>query len=423
LPKIFFKFQTFTLKITIFESSFNAKRLSYKFYTMTTNYSIIQKVAFTLVAVSISTLTFGQLPTTVLGQTNAGRVPTPTMLFLNVSPDARSAGMGDAGVAISSDVNSIYWNPAKLATADKDLGFAISYTPWLRNLVNDMALYNIAGYKKTSKDQAFGFSINYFDQGLFQATTTTGTSAGNFNSKEYALTLAHARKLSNALSLGVNLKYINSNLTGGYQAMGSQMKPAQTVAADLALYWNSVTEKNWNLTYGLVLSNISGKVSYGGLDKNFIPTNLRVGVAGVKNIDEKNKLTLTLDLNKLMVPTPQSVDANGAVTGTDPNNTTAIGGIFGSLFDAPDGFGEELKEVTASLGAEYLYNNTFAIRGGYFNESAMKGDRKYFTMGIGFKLDQKYGFDFAYLVPTGSSSPLANTLRISLLAAINQERK
>lgn len=423
MTKIFFKFRTFTLKITIFESSFNAKRLSYKFNTMTTNNSIIQKVVFTLVAVSISTLTFGQLPTTVLGQTNAGRVPTPTMLFLNVSPDARSAGMGDAGVAISSDVNAIYWNPAKLATADKDLGFAISYTPWLRNLVNDMALYNIAGYKKTSKDQAFGFSINYFDQGLFQATTANGTSAGNFNSKEYALTVAHARKLSNALSLGVNLKYINSNLTGGYQAQGSQMKPAQTVAADLALYWNSVTEKNWNLTYGLVLSNISGKVSYGGLDKNFIPTNLRMGVAGVKNIDEKNKLTLTLDLNKLMVPTPQSVDANGAVTGTDPNNTTAIGGIFGSLFDAPDGFGEELKEVTASLGAEYLYNNTFAIRGGYFNESAMKGDRKYFTMGVGFKLDQKYGFDFAYLVPTGSSSPLANTLRISLLAAINQERK
>ena len=423
MTKIFFKSQTFTLKITIFESSFYAKRLSYKFNTMTTNNSIIQKVVFTLVAVSISTLSFGQLPTNVLGQTNAGRVPTPTMLFLNVSPDARSAGMGDAGVAISSDVNAIYWNPAKLATADKDLGFAISYTPWLRNLVNDMALYNIAGYKKTSKDQAFGFSINYFDQGLFQATTANGTSAGNFNSKEYALTVAHARKLSNALSLGVNLKYINSNLTGGYVAQGSQMKPAQTVAADLALYWNSVSEKNWNLTYGLVLSNISGKVSYGGLDKNFIPTNLRVGVAAAKNIDEKNKLTLTLDLNKLMVPTPQSVDANGNVTGTDPNNTTAIGGIFGSLFDAPDGFGEELKEVTASLGAEYLYNNTFAIRGGYFNESAMKGDRKYFTMGVGFKLDQKYGFDFAYLVPTGSSSPLANTLRISLLAAINQERK
>jgi hypothetical protein len=394
---------------------------------MTTYNSIIQKVVlFTLVAVSISTLSYGQAQTpstTVIGQTNADRTPTPTMLFLNVSPDARSAGMGDAGVAISSDVNAIYWNPAKLATAEKDLGFAISYTPWLRNLVNDMALYNIAGYKKTSKDQAFGFAINYFDLGLFQATTGVGTSAGNFNSKEYSLTLAHARKLSNAMSLGVNLKYINSNLAGGYQAPNSQMKPAQTVAADLALYWNSVTEKNWNLTYGLNLSNISGKVSYGGEEKNFIPTNLRVGIAAVKNIDAKNRLTWTVDLNKLMVPTPPSKDVNGNVIGTDPVNTTAIGGIFGSLFDAPDGFGEELKEVTASIGAEYLYNNTFALRGGFFNESRMKGDRKYFTVGVGFKLDQKYGFDFAYLVPIGSGSPLANTLRISLLAAINQEKK
>ncbi len=398
------------------------KRLSYKFYTMTTNYSIIQKVAFTLVAVSISTLTFGQ-PTPVIGVTNPGRKVQSTMQFLNVTPDARSAGMGDAGVAISSDVNAIYWNPAKLAVSEKDLGFSVSNVPWLRGLTNDMALYNISGYKKTSKDQAFGFAINYFDEGLFQATTDQGTSMGNYNSKEYALTLTHARKLSNALSLGVNLKYINSNLTGGYAAPMSQMKPAQTVAADVALYWNSVTEKKWNLTYGLVLSNISGKVSYGGTNKSFIPTNLRVGVAAVRNIDEKNKLTLTLDLNKLMVPTPQSIDAQGNVIGTDPINTTAIGGIFGSLFDAPDGFGEELKEVNASLGAEYLFNNTFAIRGGYFHESAMKGDRKYFTMGVGFKMDQKYGFDFAYLVPLTSSSPLANTLRISLLAAINQERK
>jgi hypothetical protein len=423
LPKIFFKSQTFTLKITIFESSFNAKRLSYKFNTMTTNNSIIQKVVFTLVAVSISTLTFGQLPTTVLGQTNAGRVPTPTMLFLNVSPDARSAGMGDAGVATSNDANAIYWNPAKLATLSNNTGGSISYTPWLRNLVDDMALYNISAYFKPSNDQAFGFSINYFDQGLFQATSANGTSAGNFNSKEYALTGSWSKRLGSKLYFGGNLKYINSNLTGGYQAPGSQMKPAQTVAADASLYWNSVTEKDWNLTYGLVISNISGKVSYGGQDKNFIPTNLRFGIAAEKNIDEKNKVTFTTDFNKLMVPTPQSVDVNGHVTGTDPNNTTAIGGIFGSLFDAPDGFGEEIKEVTTSLGAEYLYNNTIAVRGGYFNESEMKGNRKYFTMGVGFKVDKKYGFDFAYLIPTGSSSPLANTLRVSLVIATNQPLK
>lgn len=392
-----------------------------KKHTMMTKNSTIQKALLTLSAVFVSAFAFGQ--TLVSGQLNSGRIPTPTMLFMNVAPDARSAAMGDAGVAISSDVNAIYWNPAKLASASQDLGFAVSYTPWLRNLVNDMALYNIAGYKKTAKDQAFGFSINYFDQGLFQATLANGSSAGNFNSKEYALTVSHARKLSNTLALGVNLKYINSNLLGNYQGTsgtGVAMQPAQTVAADLSLFWNSVSEKNWKYTYGLMLSNISGKVSYGGNEKNFIPTNLRAGFAAVKNIDENNKLTFTVDFNKLMVPTPQSI-VNGVATGTDPTNTTAIGGIFGSLFDAPDGFGEELKEVTTSLGAEYLFNNAFAIRGGYFNESEMKGNRKYFTFGVGFKLDQKYGFDFAYLVPTGSGSPLANTLRVTLLAAINNE--
>ena len=393
-----------------------------KKHTMMIKNSTIQKAFLTFSAVFVSIFAFGQ--TLVSGQLNSGRIPTPTMLFMNVAPDARSAAMGDAGVAISADVNSIYWNPAKLASADKDLGFAVSYTPWLRNLVNDMALYNIAGYKKTSKDQAFGFAINYFDQGLFQATLANGSSAGNFNSKEYALTVSHARKLSNTLALGVNLKYINSNLLGNYQGTsgtGVAMQPAQTVAADLSLFWNSVSDKNWKYTYGLMLSNISGKVSYGGNEKNFIPTNLRAGFAAVKNIDENNKLTFTVDFNKLMVPTPQSI-VNGVVaTGTDPTNTTAIGGIFGSLFDAPDGFGEELKEITTSLGAEYLFNNAFAIRGGYFNESEMKGNRKYFTFGVGFKLDQKYGFDFAYLVPTGSGSPLANTLRVTLLAAINND--
>ena len=382
---------------------------------MTTKISILQRSLLSAIALLVCNFAIGQTVTStpVSGPLNSGRIPTPTMLFMNVTPDARSAAMGDAGVAISSDVNAIYWNPAKLASADKDLGFAISYTPWLRNLINDMALYNIAGYKKTAKGQAFGFSINYFDQGLFQATSDQGQSKGNFNSKEYALTVSHARKLSNTLALGLNLKYINSNLLGDYQAAGMQI--ASTVAADVSLYWNKTSEKNWNYTYGLMLSNISGKVSYGGKGKeNFIPTNLRAGIAAIKNVDDKNKLTFTLDLNKLMVPTPTKTDPTGS-------NSSAIGGIFGSLFDAEDGFGEEIKEFTTSLGAEYLFNNTFALRGGFFNESEMKGNRKYFTFGVGLKLDQKYGFDFAYLVPTGTSSPLANTLRVTLLAAINND--
>jgi hypothetical protein len=363
--------------------------------------------------------------TLVSGQVNAGRIPTPTLLFLNVAPDARSAAMGDAGVALSVDANAVHWNTAKLATTDKKMGFSLSYTPWLRNLVNDMALYNVAGYTVTKKNLVFGFAIDYFDQGLFQATLDNGTSAGNFNSKEFALGISHARKLSEALSLGMNLKYINSNLLGNYQGSGgvsNALKPAETVAADISVFYSQPTTDSWKYSYALTLSNISGKVTYGGTEKNFIPTNLRVGMAATHEIDDLNKLTFTVDFNKLMVPTPPAYE-NGKIIGTDPATVSAIGGIFGSLYDAPDGIGEEIKEVTTSIGAEYLFNNAFALRTGYFHESEMKGNRKYFTFGLGFKMDQKYGLDFAYLVPSGQGSPLANTLRLTLIAGINQPGK
>lgn len=360
--------------------------------------------------------------TLVSGQVNAGRIPTPTLLFLNVAPDARSAAMGDAGVALSVDANAVHWNTAKLATTDKKMGFSLSYTPWLRNLVNDMALYNVAGYTVTKKNLVFGFAIDYFDQGMFQATLDNGTSAGNFNSKEFALGISHARKLSEALSLGMNLKYINSNLLGNYQGSGgvsNALKPAETVAADISVFYSQPTTDAWKYSYALTLSNISGKVTYGGTEKNFIPTNLRAGMAATHEIDDLNKLTFTVDFNKLMVPTPPAYE-NGKMIGTDPATVSAIGGIFGSFYDAPDGIGEEIKEVTTSIGAEYLFNNAFALRTGYFHESEMKGNRKYFTFGLGFKMDQKYGLDFAYLVPSGQGSPLANTLRLTLIAGINQ---
>lgn len=382
------------------------------------------KQLLTLVLLTIGISAKAQT-TLVSGQVNAGRIPTPTLMFLNVAPDARSAAMGDAGVALSVDANAIHWNTAKLATTEKKMGFSLSYTPWLRNIVNDMALYNVSGYTVTKKNLVFGFAIDYFDQGMFQATLDNGTSAGNFNSKEFALGISHARKLSSALSLGMNLKYINSNLLGNYQGttgVSSALKPAETVAADISVFYANKTDNPWNYSYALTLSNISGKVTYGGTEKNFIPTNLRVGMAATHEIDELNKLTFTVDFNKLMVPTPPKYE-NGKIIGTDPANVSAIGGIFGSLFDAPDGMSEELKEVTTSIGAEYLFNNSFALRSGYFHESEMKGNRKYFTFGLGFKMDQKYGLDFAYLVPIGQGSPLANTLRLTLIAGINQPAK
>ena len=382
------------------------------------------KQLLTLLIITIGVSVRAQT-TLVSGQINAGRIPTPTLLFLNVAPDARSAAMGDAGVALSVDANAIHWNTAKLATTDKKMGFSLSYTPWLRNLVNDMALYNVAGYTVTKKNLVFGFSIDYFDQGMFQATLDNGTSAGNFNSKEFALGISHARKLSPALSLGMNLKYINSNLIGSYQGSGglsNSLKPAETVAADISVFYSMPTTAPWKYSYGLTLSNISGKVTYGGTEKNFIPTNLRIGMAATHEIDDLNKLTFTVDFNKLMVPTPPAY-VNGKMVGTDPATVSAIGGIFGSLADAPDGISEEIKEVTTSVGAEYLFNNAFALRAGYFHESEMKGNRKYFTFGLGFKMDKKYGLDFAYLVPSGQGSPLANTLRLTLIAGINQPVK
>lgn len=338
-------------------------------------------------------------------------IPSPSIPSLILTPDARSAAMGDAGVAISAsdgDANSIFWNPGKMPFSNKDIGVSISYTPWLRQLVNDMALLNASFYKKIKSNQVIGASIHYFDQGLFQATDNTGQSLGNFNSKEYAITLSYSRKLSEKLGLGVNIKYINSTLFTGTIGATS-VQPASTVAADIGLFHTSKSDKKWNYNWGVMIQNISGRVSYGGAESNFIPTNFKAGFAATNMIDAHNKFTLTADINKLMVPTP-TYDANGKLI----QATTAIGGILGSFTD-----GNDLKEINVSLGGEYVYNDIFAARAGYFFENADNGGRKFFTAGFGVKLEKKYGLDFAYLIPTTTGSPLAQTLRISLHANFN----
>ena len=224
--------------------------------------------------------------------------------------------------------------------------------------------------------------------------------------------------------MGVTVKYINSNLLGNYQGTsgsGVAMKPAQTVAADISYFQTKSYPNLTTINWGATISNISGKVSYGGNEKNFIPTNARLGAAIIKEID-KHKFTIALDFNKLLVPTPQSIDANGNIVGNDPSKITAIGGMFGSLSDAPDGFGEELKEITTSTGMEYSYDEIFMGRLGLFNESEMKGNRKYFTCGVGFRIDQLFGFDISYLIPFGSNNPLGNTLRFSLSANLKSKK-
>jgi Type IX secretion system protein PorV len=352
-------------------------------------------------------------PKPTIGQVNEGRIPIPAVLFLNISPDARSAAMADAGVALSPSAYSIFWNPAQTAFATQTFEGALSYTPWLRNLgIDDMALLNVSGYHRFKKNQAIGIFVNYFNQGSFQNTSSTGQLLGNFNSREYAITASYSRKLSDNFSMGVNLKYINSDIFGGLVISGVSSRPATTVAADLGLYGRiNRAGRSWSHAYGLSISNISGKISYGGSEENFIPTNLKLGWASTNQIDAHNKFTITADFNKLMVPTPVG----------DWRNKGAFAGIFGSFGDAPDGASEELKEINTSIGMEYLYRDAFAIRAGYFFESQMKGNRKYLTAGIGFKVDKKIGFDFAYLIPTTEQSPLANTLRFTISAALDKK--
>ena len=355
--------------------------------------------------------------------------------FINFTPDSRSAGMGDAGVAASPDANSIFWNTAKLAFAEKSHGLAISYTPWLRNLVGDMSFTYLSGYKKIGKNQAIGLAMMYFDLGKFEGRNGFGALTGEFYSRDFYINGSYARKLSDNFSVGLNLKYINSNpgVEGSVSGGNISIKPASTAAADISLFYqkdNIDTESNrgWKSAYGLMISNLGGKINYGG-ENYFISTNFKIGTALTRQIDSHNKITFLLDFNKLMVPTPPVL--GNALPGQTvrpvlrgkPLNRDYTSAVFGSFADAPDGFKEELREFTISAGLEYWYNNQFAIRGGYFNESNTKGGRKYATVGFGFKIQDRYGIDMAYMMPFTQNSPLANTFRISLLLDLVKKPK
>jgi hypothetical protein len=349
------------------------------------------------------------------------RVISPAVPFLMISPDSRGAAMGDAGVASTPDANSMYWNTAKLAFIDKSVGSTVSYTPWLRDLVDDMGLIHAAIFKKAAKDQALGLSMTYFNQGEIQFTTATGQPNGTFQSREFNISGGYSRKLGRDFSTGINLKYIHSNLIGSQVVSGSSSKPANTVAGDISFFYlndrPSAKNKDRGMRYsaGAVIQNIGGKVNY-GREAYYLPTNLKIGGGLNYKIDAHNQFNFLLDVNKLLVPTPPLRDNAGTIIkGKDPQKTGVIQGIFGSFSDAPDGFKEELREFTGSMGIEYWYDNLFAFRGGYFAESNSKGGRKYVTTGLGFKIKNSYGIDLAYLIPTTQGSPLANTWRISLI--------
>jgi hypothetical protein len=360
-------------------------------------------------------------PDQLLGQDNAITTAVP---FLAISPDARHAALGDAGVATSPDANSAYWNAGKLAFIDKKYGGTLSYTPWLGKIVNDMWVGYFSGYYKINREQAIAASIKYFDLGDITFNTGPDPSQiiGEFNPREFAVDVTYSRMLTENFSIGGSLRYIHSNLTGAFAQLDA--KPANSVAVDLGLYYTKPIQgaKNSTLSIGAAISNIGAKVTYTDSEnKDFIPTNLRLGTAYTTELDPYNKITFTVDFNKLLVPTPPKRDQDGnIVAGKDDKDKSLLSGIFGSFSDAPDGFSEEIKEIMTSVGVEYWYNDLFAARLGYFNEAKTKGNRKYMTIGLGFRKD-RFGFDVAYLVPTNKREhPLAETIRFTLLLNISE---
>lgn len=356
----------------------------------------------------------------LLGQINTITTAVP---FAMISPDARAGGMGDQGVASSPDANSIHWNASKLAFTEKKMAFSLSYTPWLRALVNDMFIAYLSGYTQLKNDQAVGASLRYFSLGNITFTDQNGNTIRDFKPNEFAFDLAYSRKLSENFSGGIALRFIHSNLTGGTQVEGQDSKAGNTVAADVSVFYQKEIEignKDAILMAGANISNIGAKISYteSGI-KNFIPTNLRLGPGVKLKLNEYNDLSFMLDINKLLVPTPPIYTqdtANSAdniiLFGQDPDVSVAQG-IFQSFGDAPNGFKEELQEINLGFGMEYWYDNQFAFRAGYFYEDRRKGNRKYFTLGAGLRYNV-FGLDLAYLIPTDQRNPLQNTLHFTL---------
>jgi hypothetical protein len=356
---------------------------------------------------------------------NYTNVLTTAVPFLLITPDSRSGAMGDAGVALPADANSIHWNPAKLAFVPNDFSAALSYVPWLRKLVPDISLSYITVYKKIDQYSTFGGSLRYFSLGDIEFTDINGSSNGSWRPYEMALDGAYARKLSDNFSLGLSLRFIYSNLTGGQVISGGvQTKAGIAFAGDLSAYWHladrTIADKTLNWNFGINASNIGSKITYTDkLQRDFIPINLRVGTYLNYHIDEYNELALALDLNKLMVPTTPLYDSTShVVKGRNPD-VPVMQGIFQSFTDAPGGFTEEMREIDPAIGFEYWYNRQFAARTGYFYESKYKGNRQYITLGIGVKYSI-LDLDVSYLIPTNNktaseSSPLENTVRFTLL--------
>jgi hypothetical protein len=377
---------------------------------MKKSYLLVYFVIFFGSAVKAQHLGITNQNPSITGQSNQERVIVTAVPFLTITPDSRAAGMGDAGVATSPDVNSQHWNAAKYAFMKEDFAVGVSYTPWLNKLINDMWIGYLTAYKRLGKYQGVAVSLRYFDLGDVDLRDDAGVSLGLFNPKEYAFDASYSRKLSENLSMAVTGRFIYSNLIGNYGS-SNQAKAGVSGAVDIGLYGFkdfTYNAKDTRWSYGVALTNIGQKLTYtGNSQKEFIPMNLRVGTALTRDLDMYNKFTFTIDANKLMVPTPQDSVNNS-------QNITMLNGMFKSFGDAPDGFKEELREIMLSIGAEYWYNNTFAGRVGYFYENKYKGNRKFLTFGLGLRY-KKFGLDLAYMVPIKQYYALGETFRFTLL--------
>ena len=369
----------------------------------------------------LAALLAGAAPTQAQGQTGTITTAVP---ILTLSPDSRSAALGEAGVALSPDANAAFYNPGKLGFVPYKYSVSPSYTPWLRSITDDMGLSYLSGYAKVGERSAISASLLYFDLGQIQYRDVNNIEGATFNPKEYAFTVSYGQKLSENFGLGVSARYIRSNLTGGSIP---DAKPGNAAAVDIGAYYNkdvSLGTGLYNMAFGATISNIGNKITYTDpQNASFLPTTLKLGTALTKEIDQYNKITLVFDASKLLVPSPYY---ENPYDGNDPvqkarikaeNDARAqksiIGAAFGSFSDAPGGFKEELREINLSGGLEYAYNDLLFARVGYFYEDPNKGARQYLSFGLGVRY-QVFGIDGAYLVPNSQANPLAQTIRVSL---------
>ena len=350
-------------------------------------------------------------------------VVTTAVPFLRISPDARAGGMGDLGVATTPDANSGFFNLAKTPFNKSEFGLGLTYTPWLKDLgLNDVYLLSFGGYHKLDETQALSASIRYFSLGNIQFTDGNGNDFGSGRPREFGIDAGYSRKLSDNLGLGIALRFIHSNLVGGAPDQGSAYQAGNAVAGDISLFYTGANEAGQGWNFGAAVSNLGSKIAYtkDATQKDFIPANLGLGASYTKVFDETSKIMFGIDAHKLLVPTPPSLTGNNTEDSNrivNYRNKGVVNSWLSSFGDAPGGFSEEMKEFQFSLGMEYSYNNQFFARTGYFYEDKDKGNRKYFTVGVGIKYNV-FGLNFSYLVPTGAGinrNPLSNTLRFGLI--------